>query len=50
MIAIKLKFGRKKFGKRTVYNLQTTSLDEIDKTIDQIHLSKAILNVSFKFM
>ena len=52
--AIKLKFG---FGKRTMYNLQTriqfqkksssSSNDQVDKIINQIHLSKCTPNTNF---
>ena len=52
---IKLIFGCNRFGKRTVYNLQTRihflkkTRDLVDKITDQLHLSKCIPNVSFKF-
>ena len=45
--AIKLTFGRNKFGKRTVQNLLTRkyfwkkSRDQIDKIIDRLYLQKA---------
>ena len=55
--AIKLKFGGNRFGKRTMYNLQTriqfqkksssSSNDQVDKIIDQLHLSKCIPNTNF---
>ena len=54
--AIKLTFGRNRSGKRTVYNLQTRIYfqkklsDQVDKIIDQLHLSKCIPNVSLKFI
>ena len=43
--ALKLKLGQDKFGKRTMYNLQTRinfrkkSHDQVDKIIDQLQLS-----------
>ena len=43
--ALKLKFRQDKFGKRTMYNLQTRinfqkkSHDQVDKIIDQLQLS-----------
>ena len=46
MPAIKLTFVCNGFGKRTVYNLQARinfykkSCDQVDKVIDQYHLSK----------
>ena len=54
--AIKLIFWRNKFGKRTVQNVQTRihflkkSRNQVDKIIDQLHLSKSIPKVSFKFI
>ena len=48
--------GRKKFGERTVRNLQTrihllkNSQDQVVSIIDQFHLSKCIPNVSVKFI
>ena len=53
---IKLTFRRDKFGKKTVQNLQTrmhfykTLGNQVDKIIDQLHLSKSIPNKSFKFI
>ena len=44
--AIKLTIGQTRFGKRTVYNLQNRIYfqkklhDQVDKMIDQLHLSK----------
>ena len=46
--AAKLTFEWKLFGKRTMYNLQIhiyfqkKSRDQVDKIIDQLHLSKCI--------
>ena len=54
--AIKLKFRRNEFRKKTVQNLQTSIhflkklRDQVDKIKDQFYLSKSILNVSFKFI
>ena len=54
--AIKLTFGRNKFSKRTMQNSQSRKnfqknpRDQVDKIIDQLHLSKSIPNVSFKFI
>ena len=54
--AKKLIFGRKRFGKRTLDNLQTgiyfqkKSHDQVDKIIDQFYLSKCIPNISLKFI
>ena len=54
--AIKMTFGRKKFGKGSVKNLKTRiyfqkkSRDQVVKNIDQLQLSKSIPNVSFKFI
>ena len=52
-ISYKVDIGRNRFDKRTMYNLQTIiyflkkSRDHVDKTIDQLYLSKCISNVSF---
>ena len=54
--AIKLKFGRNKFGKRTERSLQTRlrfnkmSRDIVDEIIDQIYPSKIIPKVRFNFI
>ena len=53
--AIKLKFGRDKFGKRIVLfkrleSVLKKSQDQADEITGQHHLSKRIINVSFNFM
>ena len=52
--AIKFKFGRNEFSKRTaaIYRqdvfIVTISRNQVDKIIGQLHLSKRIPNVSFE--
>ena len=55
--AIKLTFGRNKFGRWTVFSLQTrihflekVTYEQIDKIIDQFYLSKNIISVTFNFI
>ena len=54
--SMKLKFGRNKFDKMTVSNVQTRivyrkkSHDPADEIIGELYLSKSIPNVSFKLM
>ena len=54
--AMKLEFGRNKLGKRILCSLQIrirlqkTSLDHVHEIIDELYLSKGILNVSFNFI